>query len=391
MSCFKIAARGDVMAEQKNILIVGDGAAGIMTSNKLRMMNRLKDAKITLIGSKTTNFCRSDGPQISLGMKKHTGSVKPIRFLLNPGIDFARDQVTTVEPSNRCINTLNGGRYDYDYLVLAPGLEPSVELLPGYEGEAKQFLDLQHSMELSKILERFTKGNIMVAINKIPTPNLVGFYEFAILLSEQIAGKEGGDSKVTFVYPEEGTFPVKVLSDFFERKFKKFGINLVSKFKIASVNQKNHEIVSSKDERMNYDVLVIPKPYRNRKFMLSDELLGNKPKQNLKTSTLTVKDYDDVYVAGDALDSEISELSGSFVTQSRFIAERIASDINGLSFSKKYDGTVSLTAMTGEKLGMTISYSYEKSPNEPRESSSDYIFKKYYSDFYFSSLLRGLM
>lgn len=378
------------MVVSKSIVIVGDGAAGIMISNKLRMMNRLKDARITILGSNTKNFCRSDGPQISLRMKSYESSLKPIQFLLNGGIEFVRDQVSMVRPMNRLIYTKSGNKYDYDYLVLAPGVEPAVDLLPGYEGEAKHFLDLQHSLELGQSLDNFTKGNVIVAINSIPTPNLMGFYEFALLFSEQMA-QSGKKAKVSFVYPEKGSFPVKVLSDFFEEKFKEFGIELKSEFKIASVSHKNHEIVSSEDEKMNYDVLVLPTPYKTRDFMLSDELLGKDPKTNVRTATLTVQDYDDVYIAGDALDSQISQLSGSFITQSRFIAERITSDVNGLSFSSKYDGTVSLTSMTGNQKGTTISYSYEKSPSEPKESTADYIFKKHYSDFYFSSLLRGLM
>lgn len=379
------------MVVTRSILVVGDGAAGIMISNKLRMMNRLGNARITLIGNHTKNFCRSDGPQIALRMKTHHSSVKPIQFLLNGGIDFVRDQVTMVRPTNRLVYTASGSKYDYDYLVLAPGLERSPELLPGYEGEAKQFLDLQRSIELGKSLENLGNGNVIVAINSVPTPNLMGFYEFAILLSEQFAAKEGGQSKVSFVYPEEGAFPVKVLSDFYERKFKEFGVDLRSKFKIASVNQKNHEIISSEDERINYDLLVLPTPFKNRKFMLSDDLLGSDPKKNTRASSLTIQDYDDVYIAGDALDYEISQLSGSFITQSRFIVDRITSELKGLSFSSKYDGTVSLTAMTGKQLGTTISYSYDRSPNEPKESTADYMFKKHYSDFYFSSLIRGLM
>lgn len=379
------------MVVTKSIVIVGDGAAGIMMANKLRLMNHQRDARITVIGSNTKNFCRSDGPQISLRKKTYESSLKPIHFLLNNGVEFVRDQVSMVRPSNRLVYTKSGNKYDYDYLILSPGMEQSSELLPGYEGEAKHFLDLQHSLELGKSLEDFSKGKVIVAINSIPTPNLMGFYEFAILLSEQASKMDGNGVKVSFVYPEEGAFPVKVLSDFFVRKFEEFGVELTSGFQIASVNQKNHEIVSGEDEKMNYDVLVLPAPYKNRDFLLTDDLLGSNPKKNVNTSSLTIQDYDDVYIAGDALDFQISQLSGSFITQSRFIAGRISSDVNGLNFASKYDGTVSLTSMTGGGKGTTISYSYEKSPSEPKESEADFTFKKYYSDFYFSSLLRGLM
>ena len=51
-------------------------------------MESEKDAKVTLIGNNVKNFCRSDGPQIALRMKKFTESVKPVTFLLNKAGPF---------------------------------------------------------------------------------------------------------------------------------------------------------------------------------------------------------------------------------------------------------------------------------------------------------------
>lgn len=375
----------------KSIVVVGDGAAGVMVANKLRYNLSSKEAVITVVGSNLRNFCRSDGPLISLRLKRFGDSVMPLNFLLNEDIQFIRDEVTQVRPKNRIVYLKGGKKLDYDYLVLAPGMQTSPELMPGYEGEAKHILDLQHSLELGKTIEDFGSGTAVIAINDMPVPNIIGFYEFAFVLSDQL-NRLGlsGKTKIKFVYPDEGVFPVKELNSFFEEKFHEKNIETVSNFKVTSVNQKNREIVSQNGS-MNYDVLVLPPPMRTREFLKSDELLGDDGSKNVNKNTLKIQDYDDVYIIGDAVDHLISGLSGSFVTQTRFVSGKISDDIGSLANSTFYDGSVTLTAMTGLDKGMTLSYSYIKKADLPKESPADFRFKRYYSDFYFSTLLRGLV
>ncbi len=119
--------------------------------------------------------------------------------------------------------------------------------------------------------------------------------------------------------------------------------------------------------------------------------MGNDGSKNINKTRLTVRDYDDVYISGDAFDFLAEELSGSFVTQSRFISHRISLDINSSFDSAHYAGGVTLSAMTGLSKGITVSYSYDKRPKAPAESMADFRFKKHYSDFYFSSLIRGII
>ena len=380
------------MVVMKSIVVVGDGAAGVMIANKLRYKLNSKEARITVVGSNLRNFCRSDGPLVSLRLKRFGDSVMPLNFLLNENIEFIRDEVTQVRPNNRLIYLKGGKKLDYDYLVLAPGMQTSPELMPGYEGEAKHILDLQHTLELGKTMEDFSSGTAVVAINDMPVPNIIGFYEFAFVLSDQLR-KLGfaSKTKIKFVYPEEGVFPVTELNSFFEEKFREKNIETVSNFKVTSVNQKNREIVSQNGS-MNYDVLVLPPPMRTRDFLKSEELLGGEDgSKNVNKNTLKIRDYDDVYLIGDAVDNLISGLSGSFITQSRYVSGRICDDIGSQASSTFYEGNVTLTAMTGLNKGMTLSYSYSKKAELPKESQADFRFKRYYSDFYFSTLLRGLV
>ena len=65
------------------ILVLGDGAAGTIISNKLRFLIPTEDADITVIGNSKFHYFKPDGIHIPLGMKRYQDSVKKPEFLFN--------------------------------------------------------------------------------------------------------------------------------------------------------------------------------------------------------------------------------------------------------------------------------------------------------------------
>ena len=58
-----------------------------------------------------------------------------------------------------------------------------------------------------------------------------------------------------------------------------------------------------------------------------------------------------------------------------------------VTFDIDVNGILNVSAVdkgTNKKQGITVSYTYEKRPRAPTESTADFRFKKHYSDFYFS-------
>ncbi len=380
------------MVAPRRVLIIGSGTAAISLANKLRVLNSPRELDISVIGNESRHFCRADGPLVSLGMKNYRKSIKDIDFLLNNDIEYERDEVIGVFPDHRMVTTRSGKKYDYDILVIATGSKFATELLPGYDGEAKHFYDLQHALELSKSMEDFYGGKIIVGLSEPPVQCPMANHEFTLLLHEQLdALGKLENSEIHFIYPEDGVFPFDDISELFMKMFKERNITVHSNFRVKEIGQKNREVISESGEKLNYNLLVLSPPARGQNMLLESGLTDETGYLKMDKETLSVEGKDDVYAIGDAAAPEVPRSEFSALLQVRYLAKKITAQINNMPFSEKYDGGSACTALIGSDMGVTISFDYEHEPKVPIPSKGDHRFKWYYSDTYFSTILRGMM
>ena len=76
------------MSNMKRALILGDGAAGTIISNKLRLLTDRNDLEVVVIGNSTKHYFKPDGVQIPFSLKQYKKSVKPTEFLFNSGVQY---------------------------------------------------------------------------------------------------------------------------------------------------------------------------------------------------------------------------------------------------------------------------------------------------------------
>lgn len=381
-----------MMVAPRRVLITGSGNAAISLANKLRILNNPRELDITVVGNEIRHFCRADGTLVALGIKNYRKSVKDIEFLLNNDIDFVRDEVSGVFPEHRMVITRSGKKYDYDILVIATGSAFRSELLPGYDGEAKHFYDLQHALELSKALEDYDSGKIVIGLSEPPVQCPMAIHEFVLLLWDQL--KNSGriaSSEIHFVYPVGGVFPDDGVSAMFEQMFKKRNINVHSNFTVKEISQKNKEVVSETGEKINYSLLVLSPPTRGQSYLAESGLTDEMGYVKVDKNTLLALDKEDIYAIGDSTSPEVPRSEYSVLQQVRYLAKRITAQINNMPFAGIYDGSSACTALVGDDRGVTISFKYDEPPRVPEPSHGDYRFKLYYADTYFSTILRGMM
>ena len=123
------------MPPLKRALILGDGAAGTIIANKLRLLTDREELEVVVIGNSRMHYFKPDGIQIPLSLKPYKKSVKNPVFLFNAGIQYIRDEVIRIDINQRFVSAKSGKSYDYDYLIIATGNRFTPEDVPGYEGE----------------------------------------------------------------------------------------------------------------------------------------------------------------------------------------------------------------------------------------------------------------
>ncbi len=373
------------------VLILGDGDAGTIMANKLRFNTNIKDVEITVVGKSKTHYFKPDGIHIAFKMVDYKKSVKPTDFLLNYGINYINGEITKIYVEDKFVTLKSGKNLAYDYLIIATGDRFVPEDIPGYDGEAKHFHDLQHALELHEELKSFKGGKIVIGQSSIPIMCPPSPYEFTFLLEEYLNSRGLKDkTELHYIYPLNNVFSIPNVADYVSKIMDERGIIKHTFFNVDSIDPKNKKIQSIEGENINYDLLILVPPHRGQKVITDSGLADESGYIDVDRYKLTYKDYDNVFVVGDATNLPISKAGATAHFESVYLANRIASETSGNLYDEVYDGSIACTTATGYERAITLYFTYNKPPRANFDSKMDYFLKWQSADTFFSSMVRGI-
>ena len=379
------------MAEKNKILVLGDGMSGLTVANKLSLLISHKIAEIKVIGLSPRHFFRPDGLLIPFNMKGYHKSLKSTAFLLHNSVAYMRDEVVGIDLEQRIVSLKSGTFESFDNLVVSTGTTYSPETLPGYEGEGKHFDDLQHALELKNILEKFNGGNIVVASpdsgNQCP-PNA---FQFSVLLDEYLKRKGVREkSKISLLTPFDSILPSTGGSKISEEILNDHNVELLSNFRVNSISEKNHEVVSKNGEHANYGLLVMIPPHRGQRFLLDSGISNESGYVNVDKYYLNYKDRKDVFAIGDATALNTPKTGYSCIKQAEAVSSQISRDLGSDYPLSRYNGEANCLSFAGNKMAFPIYEDYESTPKIGNPNKFDFLVKLMEADTYFSYLVRGM-
>ncbi|MEM0155231.1 MAG: FAD/NAD(P)-binding oxidoreductase [Thermoplasmataceae archaeon] len=380
------------MYSQKRALILGDGAAGTILANKLRFLTNKNELEIVVIGNSKKHYFKPDGVQIPFGLLDYRKSVKNSEFLFNAGVKYIQDEVVRIDVDQRFVTVKSGKSYSYDYLAIATGDRLTPEDVPGYEGEAKHFYNLQAALSLKEDLAKFNGGDIVIGqaspeIQCPPAP-----YEFTFLLDHYFR-KRGIRNKINihYTYPLNRVFTMPQVAVFVDKLFQERGIITHTMFNVETVDPKNKVVNSLEGESVKYDMLILVPPHRGQKVITDSGLAGESGYIDVDRHKLNYGKYDDVFVIGDATNLPVSKAGAAAHFQSGYLSHHIASEVGGAVYEDDYNGECACYTITGVNEAISLWFSYEKNAKANFKSKLDYIFKWTSADTYFSGMVRGIM
>lgn len=374
------------------ILVLGDGAAGTIISNKLRFLTKKEDAEITVIGNSKMHYFKPDGIHIPLGMKNYHDSVKKTEFLFNYGVNYVRDTVSGIDVENRQVKTESGKEYTYDYLIIATGDRLVPEEIPNFGKEASHFYSLEASLELGKKLAGFNGGKIVIGPSSIPYQCPPAPYEFTFQLDRYLRRRGIRDkTELHYAFPLNRVFTMENVSSHVQKLFDEKGVIYHTLFNLETIDGDNKKVTSLEGEELPYDFLILVPPHKGQRVITESGLAGEQGYIEVDRHKLNYGNYDNVFVIGDATDLPISKAGATAHFQSEYLAGKIASDISGFVAEEQYDGSVACTTVTGDEKAFTLYFSYTRPPRAVFQSKLDYILKWTSADTYFSGMLRGVM
>ncbi len=372
--------------------MIGDGAAGIMIANKSRLKIPADRLEVTVIGKSPNHYFKPDGIHIPFGFKDYRNSVKPNRFLINRGITYLVDEVTSVDIEERKVLTRGGRTLGYDYLIIATGDRYTPEDVPGYESEAKHFYDLEHALELRKHISGFRGGKIVIGRASEPIQCPPAPLEISLLLDQYFRSMGMRDKvEMHYLYPIDGTFSIPVVSRLFSGVFEERGITNHTYFNVERIDAESHKVISYEGETQDYDLLIMLPPHRGQKFLTDSGLADEYGYVDVDRKMLNYKGHDDVFVIGDATNLPITKAGSVAHFEADYLSSRLASELSGSPLPEGYDGTILCFVEAGMEKAVTLYYTHQSPPRALFTSKLDHLLKWTSTDTYFASMVRGLV
>ncbi|MFC3041405.1 NAD(P)/FAD-dependent oxidoreductase [Virgibacillus xinjiangensis] len=141
------------MHKKKNIVILGAGYGGIMTTKKLQKMLRGHEAEITLVNINDYHYQATWLHENAAGTLHHDRSRVDIKDVIDlDKVNFIKDRVLCIKPEKKTVK-LERQEIGYDILVVALGFEAATFGIPGLEEHAFTISDINSARLLREHLE----------------------------------------------------------------------------------------------------------------------------------------------------------------------------------------------------------------------------------------------
>lgn len=350
----------------KNLIILGSGAGGTMVAAKIRKHLDESEWRITIIDNDETHHYQPGWLFIPFGVYTAEDCAKPKREFIPKGVDFVLDEVVGVSPDKRQVEGKKSS-YDYDWLVIATGCR----IMPGevegmtddWHKNVHDFYTLEGALALHKKLKYFNSGRIVFNIAEMPIKCPVAPIEF-IFMADWFFSEKGVRDKVEIelVSPLATMFTKPMAAKTFKNFAGQKNIKFTGNFDIAQVNAGEKTIESHKGDKVNYDLLISIPPNFGAQFV-EDSGIGD-PMCYVDTDhfTLKAKNYDNLYVVGDATNVPASKAGAVAHYQSDTVVENLLREIDGQEPNPTFDGHATCFICSGYERALLIDFNYKVEP-----------------------------
>ena len=326
----------------KHLVILGHGTGGTIIAAKMRQRLAEKDWQITVIDRDWQHHYQPGWLFIPFGIYTAADCVKPKIKFVPPGVNLVLDEITEIDPVKKQVKTRRD-TYAYDWLVVATGariMPDEVEgMAEGMGGDIHTFYSQEGAVALYDKLKYFHQGRVVINIAELPFKCPVAPLEFAFM-ADWFFTKNGvrENIEIELVTPLSAAFTKPVAAGILGKICEEKNIKVTPNYQIAQVDAANKVIKSYGDQEVPYDLLVAIPPNFGAQIII-DSGMGD-PMGYVDTDhhTLKAKNYDYIYVVGDATNVPTSKAGAVAHYEADTIVDNLVREIDGQPPWPNYDG-----------------------------------------------------
>ncbi|BAU58162.2 FAD-dependent pyridine nucleotide-disulphide oxidoreductase [Halorhodospira halochloris] len=380
------SAPSRAVSTNARIVIVGAGAAGLAAAN--RFSRRLDGAEITVIDRREPHYYQPGLTLVATGIwEKGKTEDSNDRYMPND-VRWVKAMVEEYDPENNRLVTDEGDTIEYDYLVVATGLELRFDRIEGMSadligtnGIGCVYDTPDNAQRTWDALEPFTReGGKALFVRPPGGIKCAGAPLKMMMITEhrlrQQQTRENSDIK--YFVPGDGLFSQPDIEDYLRDHLpNERGIDINWHHQVKAIDPENRRITFDSDEEgeytEDYDFIHLPPPMSAPKPIRESDLAAKEGPYadggwlEVDKYTLRHKRYSNVFGAGDVCGVPISKTSASAKNMNPVVVQNIIDDIEGRECSAEYDGYTSCPLITeiGRAILLEFNYDLDMVPTVP--------------------------
>lgn len=388
------------------VLVVGGGTAGITVAARLRRRNN--QLSMAVVEPSTKHYYQPLWTLVGAGVFPKELSERAESAFIPPATDWIQDSVAEFRPENNCVVTSTGRAIQYDFLVVALGIQidwnkiQGLEESIGHDGVCSNYA-YRYVDYTWECIRNFRGGTALFTM-----PNTAvkcgGAPQKIMYLADDHFRRAGVRQKsdVVFASAQASLFAVEKYRKSLEAVAARKQIDARFKHNLVEVRGAVKEAVfehlDTKEQIViPYDLLHVTPPMSAPDVVKQSPLANEGGWVAVDKFTLQHPTFPNVFGIGDCSGLPTSKTGAAIRKQAPVVVKNLLAQFEGQPFSAKYDGYTSCPVVTGYGRLILAEFDYEGRPRETfpfdqsKERLSMYLLKAYaLPRLYWGAMLRGL-
>jgi sulfide:quinone oxidoreductase len=391
------------------VIVVGGGNAGISVAARLQ---RAGVRDIAVIEPSASHYYQPLWTLVGGGLVDVRKTIRLEKSVMPRGVTWVRDRCVGVDPDAHRVSTAESGSFEYDHLVLAPGIQLDWDSTPGMTTALESPVvssnyDVSLAPKTWEVMRELRGGTALFTMPSGPVKCPGAPQKIAYLCADY--WRRIGvlhDVRVVLALPGGGLFGIPVFAKALAKAVDRYGIEVHFNTEAVAFDGPAQQATlldasTGVKSVVNYDALhLVPK--QSAPDWLKHSLLADPSTEygfaDVDKHTLQHVRYPSIFALGDAGNTPNSKTGAAIRKQAPVVVANLLASLAGQQPSTRYDGYAAcpFTTARNKVLLAEFDYSLTHRPTLPfidtaRERYIAWLIKRYgLPAAYWHVFLRGL-
>jgi len=398
------------MKRHHKVVIVGGGTAGITVAAQLQKKDRSLD--IAIIEPSEFHYYQPIWTLVGGGEFKKERSRRNTADYIPAGVTWIKTRVASFQPENNTVVTDEGEAVEYDFMVVAPGIQIDWEKVKGLpealgKGGVCSNYGYENAEYTWEVLSNLKNGRALFTQPNTPV-KCGGAPQKIMYLTADHLRRQGklNDVDIQFMSPGETVFGVEKFRLALLKVIERYGIMFNYRKNLIEIKGKENIAVfevTDKNGNMEiqnerYDMIHVVPPQSAPDFVKNSTLVDEEGWVDVDNGSLQHNRYPNIFSLGDVSGTTKAKTGAAVRKQAPVVSTNLMEMIKQgkITSTKVYNGYSSCPLVTGYGKLILAEFDYDNNPdpsfpfNMAKERRSMYYLKtKVLPILYWSGMLKG--